>query len=246
MKIKVSKKEWIVFIGFGLILFIIPYVFTRKWGVLPIENVGDTIGGITAPFLGFFGSILVYLALKSQVDANEQVRLQFEKQEQSSTVSYRLSNLYEKIKIIREELNNFYYSYLNHNYPGSPKKFNYQGVQAIHNLLDQSRENYFGKIIKSPYELEPKLGELKSLIIFFLSTVEEINTDKVIDEKDKKELINNMNYLFDSKIKTCFNPMEKYKSKHNNPCPENCGNFHGIPSDLFDFIQKIETLFKKH
>ena len=37
-------------------------------------QIGDTIGGTTAPFLGFFGSILVYLSLKAQIDANEQVR----------------------------------------------------------------------------------------------------------------------------------------------------------------------------
>lgn len=84
MEIKLTKKEWLIFLGFGILLFIIPYLFTRRWGILPIEDVGGTIGGVTAPFLGFFGSILVYLALKSQVVANNKIQEQFKEQERTN------------------------------------------------------------------------------------------------------------------------------------------------------------------
>lgn len=62
-----------------------PYLFTKlAWGVEFGEDtapIGDTIGGITAPFLSLLGSILVFAALKAQIDANSAVQKQFEKQE---------------------------------------------------------------------------------------------------------------------------------------------------------------------
>jgi hypothetical protein len=61
-----------------MIILIVPYLFT-----LPIFNVyksetgstgeiGDTIGGLTAPFINGIGAILVYLAFKEQVKATHQ------------------------------------------------------------------------------------------------------------------------------------------------------------------------------
>lgn len=60
MRIKLSKKEWIIFIGFGILLFFIPYLFTRQWGIFPIDDVGGTIGGVTSPFLGFWFYISLF------------------------------------------------------------------------------------------------------------------------------------------------------------------------------------------
>lgn len=248
MKFKLSKKQRQFIINSFMICSFISFaiiVFAKL--TLPnksSQDIATTIGGVLGTAFSFFGSILVYLALKAQIDANEQVRRQFERQEELSNLNGRISNLNEKAKLIREELNNFYYSYLNNQYTGGPKKFNYEGVQAIFNLLKQSKENYFGKIIKSPYEIEPKLAELKNLISFFQEIIEEIKNDNIIDIKEKNELLKNMNYLFQSKIKICFEPMKPFKSKHDAPCPQNCGSFHGIPSDLFDYVEKIDELLK--
>lgn len=63
-----------------LIILIVPFLFT-----LPVFNVyksetggtaeiGDTIGGLTAPFINGIGAILVYLAFKQQVKATIQTR----------------------------------------------------------------------------------------------------------------------------------------------------------------------------
>lgn len=63
-----------------LIVLIAPYLFT-----LPIFNcyksdkggtgeIGDTIGGITAPFINGIGAILVYIAFKEQVKSSYQAR----------------------------------------------------------------------------------------------------------------------------------------------------------------------------
>lgn len=51
-------------------------VFGAKTG-----PIGDTIGGIMSPFLSLIGSLLVFMALKSQIEANQKVSTQFKKQE---------------------------------------------------------------------------------------------------------------------------------------------------------------------
>ncbi len=89
IKINLNKKEIIIFFIVGLTIFLLPLLFTSKWGAISFSDtgsIGDTIGGITAPFLAFFGSILVYLALKAQVEANKLVQDQFTEQKK---VDYR-------------------------------------------------------------------------------------------------------------------------------------------------------------
>lgn len=245
MKIKLSKNECLLIIFFGILILITPYLITRNLGLVSFADtgeIGDTIGGITAPFLGFFGSVLVYLALKAQIDANEQVRLQFEKQENEVLITNRIEFLKTKVFILREEINSFYFSYMDDTQKGNPQKFNYQGSQAIHKLLINSKNNYYGKKIKTPYEQEPKLLELKSLLNYFKETVSEVLNDTDVSQNVKVEFLNILSFLFDSKIKGYFKVLEEFKSQHDSACPENCGHFHGIPSDLFEFAQDVENL----
>lgn len=244
MKIKISKKEWFIFIGFGLLLFIIPYLFTQPWGILPIEDVGGTVGGVTAPFLGFFGSILVYLALKAQVDANNLIQQQFEVQREETLKNDRMQLFNYKMKTIKKEIDNFNYLYTNQEYTGGPRHIHYKGSQAIYYLLKNSKDSYYGKVERTPYELEPKLLELKSLLVFLKLTIEEIIDEDLIDDPNKKELFKIIEFIFESKLRGNFMSMEKFKSLHNEKCPHNCGNYHGIPSELFDIYYKIEVKIK--
>lgn len=79
MKIDLSKNEILIMLLIGVLICFLPLAFTFNIGLKSFENtgqIGDTIGGITAPFLSFFGSVLVYLALKSQITANKEITKQ--------------------------------------------------------------------------------------------------------------------------------------------------------------------------
>ncbi|MFL9843191.1 putative phage abortive infection protein [Flavobacterium rhizosphaerae] len=87
--INLNQTEIKIFIIIGVLIFILPLIFTLKLNIISFTEtgqIGDTIGGITAPFLSFFGSILVYLALKAQINANDLVQKQFIKQQE---IDYR-------------------------------------------------------------------------------------------------------------------------------------------------------------
>lgn len=99
MKIDLNNKEKFWFIAIGIAVFTIPIMLTQFPAIISFNNtgeIGDTIGGITAPFLSFFGSILIYLALRSQITANEEFKRQFEKQNQDMLFFRLIDNLKER------------------------------------------------------------------------------------------------------------------------------------------------------
>jgi hypothetical protein len=49
-------------------------------------TVGDTIGGITSPVSQLLGSILIYLALKAQLDANKIIQNQVNEDNKQSLI----------------------------------------------------------------------------------------------------------------------------------------------------------------
>ncbi len=63
--------------------------------------IGDTIGGITAPFIGLLSAILVYLALKAQIDANTvqiAANRQLRKKDEQDEIRKTFDDIFNKIK----------------------------------------------------------------------------------------------------------------------------------------------------
>ena len=66
-----SYAKWTLILG-AILIFILPFSvsFLNLEVLGEYGPVGDTIGGITSPVSQLLGSILIYLALKAQLDAN--------------------------------------------------------------------------------------------------------------------------------------------------------------------------------
>lgn len=81
---QISKKEVFAFFVIVVFIFSLPALLTQiKVGIVDFSDsgpVGDTIGGITTPFISLLGSILVYLAFKEQIKANKKIEDQFQEQ----------------------------------------------------------------------------------------------------------------------------------------------------------------------
>lgn len=73
-----KKDNFTIIVGLVLIIITFPiyiYLITYKSWYLGFDlngkgQIGDAIGGITAPLIGILGSILVYKSFRSQVNAN--------------------------------------------------------------------------------------------------------------------------------------------------------------------------------
>lgn len=99
------------FLFVGLLIFIFPWLFTRSsllgFDFTSTGQIGDTIGGITAPALSLFGSFLIYLTLRAQIDANRKLNDQFN--QQSVTRSFE-----ELSKYISNQINEFRFLSVHH------------------------------------------------------------------------------------------------------------------------------------
>ena len=65
--------------------------------------------------------------------------------------------------------------------------------------------------------------------------------DEIIQTDSKNELASFLKYFFNAKILVNFEIMKEFKSVHDKECPNNCGNYHGIPSDLFSYVDSIKS-----
>lgn len=114
-KVKSSVQKAHSFIGFTknekrgifamlIIIIISPIIFTQFSSLFSFEDtgeIGDTIGGITAPFVNLLAAFLVYKSFTAQIKANEQQRVDHTEQMTAITneqsINY-LINLYELIE----------------------------------------------------------------------------------------------------------------------------------------------------
>jgi hypothetical protein len=99
---KLIKNGLIICLVLFVLSILAPFVLTEpSISFISFKNtgeIGDTIGGITAPFIGLISAILVYLALKAQIDANVQVSSQFQLQKFEN-------QFYEMIRLHKENVN---------------------------------------------------------------------------------------------------------------------------------------------
>lgn len=90
IKALLEKYSTLIILCGGLLgIFIIPCLFTQDWFTRFASynnsgQIGDTIGGTTAPFIGLLSAVLVYRALQAQIKANEIIQKQIEEQKTES------------------------------------------------------------------------------------------------------------------------------------------------------------------
>ena len=89
MEEKFNYKPYLL-AALSVLLFSIfaPIIFTKCFSGISFGTetgvIGDTIGGVTAPFLSLVGSILVYTTLRAQIQANAIVIKQIRKEGQTA------------------------------------------------------------------------------------------------------------------------------------------------------------------
>lgn len=99
---------WFIIIFGCLSIFILPWAFTRDFGLPSFKQtgpIGDTLNGIAGPFIALFAAILTFGAFWVQFQANKQQRKQFAEQAKD-TARQRFENIfYELLKIHRDNVN---------------------------------------------------------------------------------------------------------------------------------------------
>ena len=172
---------------------------------IPIYNlqgkgeIGDVIGGITAPIIGIFSSVLLYLALSRQTQSNKEQRFK-----NDSDLIFLLLNQLEI------EISSFYTAFTVRNVKGSEEKTFYgvqgiddftskllkeTGLQTVHSFKDYYESNQIMIIISSIKLIQLAIDE---------SALE--NTSRVIF---KTKLYNIYKYRLKDQFEFIINAVDK-------------------------------------
>lgn len=125
---------WIFFVISAIIL-LLPMLFTLRWTWLPdltsTGQIGDTIGGITAPFVNIGAAFLLYFTLVAQIKANKIQGKELLRQKRHEQSQRKYDSFMREIESIRQDVGIFVFS-------GSP---NLVGLAAFNEFTKKIEEN---------------------------------------------------------------------------------------------------------
>ncbi|GHV10693.1 hypothetical protein FACS1894162_5370 [Bacteroidia bacterium] len=189
-------------------------------------QIGDTIGGITAPFIGVLSIILLYLTLKSQ---QKQTKEQYDR-----------DNISLLCKQLITSIDNFIYKGESYTLDNKKRErdvvpFEYKGGEAISKLLDNL---YCDDLhINAHEDLESMTCgcELLNILVLCKATKIALDNSEIKDKSAYNQiLINQFQYRIYPKIKEHgTNNLKKHM------CDE-CGYEHGFTDELVEIIKYLE------
>ncbi|MCL5245547.1 hypothetical protein M4I21_06995 [Cellulophaga sp. 20_2_10] len=208
----IDKYKYLVFAFLLLCVIISPYLFTREsfLGISFDETgaIGDTIGGITSPFVNLLAAFLVYLSFREQTKSNKE---QIENNNQSYI--YRLLDDVLKNKIYTEE--NFFEGYKNA-LSSVNLQTNSQSSDDLKNIHFHKVDDLINSVNFLIFEIENKLKDEK-LQKFYLSKISlflsRMKVNDLIDEFKKIKKQENKNSDFHKYISRIDTELNKLNEK---------------------------------
>lgn len=223
---------------------IAPFIFTRDWGFISFigtGEIGDTIGGITAPITGLIGAVLVFFALKAQIDANQLIfdQFEFQKKEEEYRRLYQFISI--QIDTVRSDIRD-----ISHNSTRTQgemrENINLIGSAAISHTLYLASEINQNHTEKDIYTDFPNLSLIKIILQRLSDLTEKIENFKLKIE-DQKYLIDLVQYTYLTKLKPYLDKFQDKRMSLAPPC-NNCGKNHsGIPEDIYELYDYLNNKY---
>lgn len=192
----VSSNLFYSFLILVLIIFIILFsvfgitaLIYKDKTILNPNEIGDAIGGMTAPIIGLFSAFLVYIAFRAQIKANEELQKQneFILFDRYKTL---LNELAKKVELIK--MNSHVYS-MDNNY--------IYGVDSIHTFFSTTFNQY--NISTKGRFLKEYRNDVITYYKFLLELLEKISNSNLI-ELEKKYLYILLGSFYIDKIRDSY------------------------------------------
>ena len=233
------RSRWILL--FGILLVVISPFLLIQPAVLQFfsgkGDIGNSIGGITGPFVGMIGAILVYLSFEQQIEANQTQREALRNEILQNQIKAEYETLDKHLTEIKDEFYKLKYRRgllaikLNHPHKGSIM----EGGDAIE-AYSHDIKNYGNHIYLDTIEFE------YSVRYFFLliNTFHEQLTLSIVPDQQKFYLAKKFLYFYESKIKWQMQLL----NKHTLESEENSGQCIPIHQEALAIMKKTEDMYK--
>lgn len=227
-----SYAKWVLILGTILtialpfIVYLLDFDQLGKYG-----TVGDTIGGITSPVSQLLGALLIYLALKAQLDANKILQNQVNEDNKQSLIRHDLEQIHELYAFFQNNIKSYSYEKTNHTFYGKRAiKHFFQDIEEM--KINIHSDNDVLKI--------DGVREILSIINSVKLILLKIKNSKI--DKDDKEFYNTL--IYHELVFSIF-PAEEIESddplslKKCQKCNIDHGNY---PPIIFHRIQELKNI----
>lgn len=239
-----KMKEFILPLGLLIVVFFAPYVFTRSFGCYQFNEstgaIGDTIGGITAPICSLIGSILVYLALKAQIDANKLINIQFEYQKLNSFIT-------DQVNLIRSDIDSFTAIRTTKNWDTNGRlvaeKEYLTGKDAIHFILYLYSEYKFDGSEIDYLEKNIDLHQIDLFLKRIVYLFEKIESSK-LDKSDADYLYSIFSYTYESKLKSVLKLYESNRASKSITHYDQSNIVVGLPELIYMKYDHLNQIYR--
>lgn len=222
------------------IVLLSPFLFTEDtfWSRLDFTktgSIGDTIGGITAPIVNLLGAILVYLALKAQIEANLILKKQLDDEKIKDNIQNQTDEINQLYYNLKESIDNFNYRSFDSNEFGHGQYMT--GSEAIYKLFN---DFYCDKCHLSDNELNgnPKITKLTSILEICDALISRIDKSSIQSKSVMRTLTC---HQFKYRVFPYLSTLQGNFKKHY--CKE-CKKHHGLPNEMVRLITQIESCTK--
>lgn len=234
----------LLWIGIPLVV-IAPYFLTmEKLSFLNFTDtgqIGDTIGGITAPIINSIAAILVFLALKAQIHANLIVQQQIQDQQDEKKLeveSSQCNKLYENLK---SSIDNFTYTTLNSFDFRNTDNIVLGGSEAFYQLFQDFYCNKHDEHMENDeLDRNPKITEIISILEICDNLLTRVMASNI---KDKEVLYTLTMHQFIYRIFP--NLSSNYPDNLELSYCTSCERNHGLPEKIVKLVKNIKEKCKE-
>lgn len=227
MTTKNIKLVFIIAIGLMIFAFFAPWLFTRpaRFQFLDFSSmgqIGDTIGGTTAPIIGIINAFLVYFALKAQIEANAQIQKQILEQEQEKVKEKNIALIRELYKYLKEDM---------------IEKFNDKDYIKISTIISNMDGGTTGKddSIEDVKKLYNPYYEFCLLLETITLVIDKVNNEDIYDT-DRQLFKILLNTLLDENLFIHYDRLTPLKFTRGTKLPDNIEVERGIPDVISNQI----------
>ncbi len=213
-------RNVLILIAGIILLFVSVYLFTKPatsaaWDFSTTGQIGDTIGGITAPIINIIGAFLVFVSFREQVRANrlQSLALNEEKERNENVRSFEhYQAVYDKLIQSFKDLE--FMVILTQSVSSNPPAYqtvqvNYRGFNAISEFIfrleDQKADTrkYYNETSDNRYGLFLEFRFLLANILEFVERIENANNIYL----DKEYFNDNIKSFYKISIKEVLDRM---------------------------------------
>lgn len=203
--------ESIVFVSGAVTLWqiLIHFPFTGDSNLPQPNEIGDMLGGVTAPFINLIAAMLVYRSFKAQIKANEIIHRELDQNEVQRSVEI----IEKRIDAVEHELKNYHFEGYDTLANGSKAITGYWKWFSNH-----VAENSLS-IEKAFLHFEHHFNKQYNLYFWLSYSIKRIEQNKQLPADDALYLKTRLAFLFNEYLYDSADHMKKAKSIFENANP---------------------------